>query len=313
LAARRLDPNVLVLDYADVAAGGETLSRARVYRAARFAFEKHGLRGNPWESAVQFRDEFVSRTFPPESGFKVAYRFAIEERVPEDISVVVERPDLYRIRLNGVELAWDRASWWLDRAFGRIPARSAARVGENVLELEASPFTVYHEIEAAYVVGDFGVRPAAAGFAIAPAAPLRAGPWKDQLLPLYGGKVSYAQEFEVSGAESGGAGPSYHVRLPAWDGSVARVLVNGEFAGRIESPPYERDVTPWVRPGRNRIEVIVVGTLKNTLGPHHAGPGLGSAWPGMFLEGPAEGPPPGASYATVPYGLFEPFAFEELR
>jgi hypothetical protein len=89
------------------------------------------------------------------------------------------------------------------------------------------------------------------------------------------------------------------------------VSVNGAPAGYIEAPPYERDITPHLKTGTNTIEVVVIGTLKNTLGPHHAGPGLGSAWPGMFHQAPDKGPPPGAAYATVDYGLFEPFVLLE--
>jgi hypothetical protein len=75
----------------------------------------------------------------------------------------------------------------------------------------------------------------------------------------------------------------------------------------VLSAPWSLDVTAEMRPGVNRIEVEVVGTLKNTLGPHHGDPALGTAWPGMFQKGPSPGPPPGASYSTVGYGLFEPF------
>ena len=83
--------------------------------------------------------------------------------------------------------------------------------------------------------------------------------------------------------------------------------MNGAAAGCIAYPPWECDVTEHVRPGENAIEVTVIGTLKNTLGPHHGNPGLGSAWPGMFHKGPERGPPPGEQYHTVGYGLFEPF------
>ncbi len=62
----------------------------------------------------------------------------------------------------------------------------------------------------------------------------------------------------------------------------------------------------------NTVEVVVIGTLKNTLGPHHAGTGLGSAWPGMFQQGPEIGPPPGKDYHTVDYGLFEPFVLKQI-
>jgi hypothetical protein len=66
-----------------------------------------------------------------------------------------------------------------------------------------------------------------------------------------------------------------------------------------------------IRRGRNLIEVQVIGTLKNTLGPHHGNPGVGSAWPAMFQKGPPSGPPPGKEYHTLSYGLFEPFALIE--
>jgi hypothetical protein len=60
----------------------------------------------------------------------------------------------------------------------------------------------------------------------------------------------------------------------------------------------------------NTVEVHVIGTLKNTLGPHHNNPGLGSAWPGMFQVGPESGLPAGLNYSTVGYGLFEPFVLK---
>jgi hypothetical protein len=55
----------------------------------------------------------------------------------------------------------------------------------------------------------------------------------------------------------------------------------------------------------------VVGTLKNTLGPHHGEPVLGKAWPWAFRQAPAQGPPPGKQYHTIGYGLFEPFVLEQ--
>jgi hypothetical protein len=148
---------VLTIDYVDVTAGGETLEKVYVYRAAQFAFQKNGMDRNPWDSAVQFLDEFITRKFPAESGFKVTYRFTVEKKVPETLFVVLERPDLYTVKLNGVTLSPGAGSWWLDRSFGKLEAQAAAKVGENLLELVASPFTIYHEIEAAYVLGDFGI------------------------------------------------------------------------------------------------------------------------------------------------------------
>jgi hypothetical protein len=91
------------------------------------------------------------------------------------------------------------------------------------------------------------------------------------------------------------------------------VSVNGKPAGYIDAPPWECDVTTRIKRGQNEVEVTVIGTLKNTLGPHHGNPALGSAWPGMFQRGPTPGPPPGEQYSTVGYVLFEPFRLEQRQ
>jgi hypothetical protein len=120
--------------------------------------------------------------------------------------------------------------------------------------------------------------------------------------------VSYRQKFDLSRIAG-----RYVVAVPAWRGSTARVLVNGKEAGWLVSRPWEIDVTSEVKPGANEVEVIVIGTLKNTLGPHHGNNPLGTAWPRMFQTGPKSGLPPGADYATVGYGLFAPFELRQTR
>jgi len=304
---RRLQPNVLVLDYVDVTAGGETKANTYVYQANQFAFQKNGLERNPWDNAVQFRDELISKTFPPESGFEATYRFTIEGVPLAALYAVVERADLYTITCNGRTVAPVPGAWWLDKAFTKIDITAAARAGENRLTIKAAPFTVYHELEAAYILGDFHLRDTDSGFAIVPTDPLGLGPWNQQGQPFYGGEVAYTQTFDVRVLAG-----RYRVALPAWYGSVARVLVNGNAAGYVYCQPWELDVTDSLTPGMNTIEVVVIGTLKNTLGPHHGNPPLGIALPAMFQTAPYPGPPPGSKYANVGYGLFEPFVLERL-
>jgi hypothetical protein len=214
-----------------------------------------------------------------------------------------ERPDLYAIACNGAPVKPAPGAWWLDRAFGRIDLAEHARVGQNEVTIAGAPFRIYHELEPAYVLGDFALDATAAGFAIGPDRPLALGPWNEQGHPFFAQGVSYAEAFNLTPAP----GERYAVALRRWYGSVAEVRVNGAAAGCIAYPPWECDVTEHVRLGENAIEVTVIGTLKNTLGPHHGNPGLGSAWPGMFHKGPERGPPPGEQYHTVGYGLFEPF------
>lgn len=303
---KRIAPNVLVLDFVDIKAGGEALQNVYFYKASQFAFQKNGLPRNPWDSAVQFKDEFLKLTFPTNSGFEAVYRFQVGTAVPSALSLVVERPDLYQVACNGQPVTPAPGAWWLDKAFGRIDITSAVKSGENTITLTAHPFSIYHELEPVYLLGHFTLQPVEKGFRLEAEAELPLGPWNEKGHPFYSEGVVYGATYDL--ADTAGKA---RVALPSWRGSVARVLVNGAPAGIIAYPPFECDITRHLRKGENLVEVMVIGTLKNTLGPHHAGPGLGSAWPGMFQAGPASGPPPGASYATVGYGLFEPFVVKQ--
>jgi hypothetical protein len=325
---KRLGPNVLTLDYVTITAGSETLTNSYFYPASQFAFRKHGISQNPWDSAVQFRDELISRSFPTNSGFTATYHFTIADAVPPNLEAVVERPDLYYITCNGSTVTPSPGRWWLDRSFGRISLDRVARPGLNELTLKAAPFRVEHEVEPVYVIGSFSLRSADQGFTIAHDEPIRLSAeqsslarhdtpnrgrpsgerpgWNHQGHPFYAEGVAYTQSFNVRRKRD-----AYRVALGAWQGSVAKVFVNQQLAGHIFAPPWDCDVTPHIRRGSNSIEVVVIGTLKNTLGPHHGSPGVGSAWPGMFHNGPPHGPPPGLQYHTLGYGLFEPFALVE--
>ena len=311
-AIRRLDDNVLVLNYLDLTTRGETKKSIHCRQATNDLFTRNGFTGNPWFEAVQFADEHIRRKFPPESGFEATYRFVIAERIPDRLQLVLERPDLYQsITCNGADVKPIRGAWWLDRAFGRIDLRAAARVGENAVTIKAAPFSVFHELEPAYVLGTFSLQPGKSGFATVPETPLRVEPragWNAQGHPFYSGGIAYAEQFNVPRPAG-----RYRVELPDWLGSVAKVSVNGKPAGYIAWRPWECDVTELIQPGRNAIEVIVIGTLRNTLGPHHAGPPQGIVTPHMFNQAPASGPPPGEQYTTIGYGLFRPFVLKNLK
>ena len=329
LEIRPIEDNVLTLDYVDITAGGQTKKNIYFYKACEFAFAQNGMERDPWDSAVQFRDEFISRKFSPDSGFEATYRFTVEQQVPQRLFIVIERPDLYSIKCNGKTIV-SRASrprseggtpsahrgqdgrdttWWLDKSFGKIDISGAARVGENTVTITASPFTVYHELESAYVLGTFTLRETDSGFVInggsEPA--LKLGSWKKQGYPFYAAGVCYKQPFNITQPAG-----RYVVEMGDWYGSVVKVTMNGKTAGYIAYKPWQCDVTDLIKSGENVVEVVVIGTLKNTLGPHHAGTGLGSAWPGMFQQGPETGPPPGKDYHTVDYGLFEPFVIKQI-
>ncbi|MGL6194947.1 MAG: glycosyl hydrolase, partial [Thermoguttaceae bacterium] len=176
---KRLDPNVLVLDYVDVQVGDEKLDNVYFYRANNWVFEKNGkevgLTRNPWDNGVQFRDSLITKKFPESTGFTLTYKFNVVEKVPSPLYIVIERADLYAISCNGKQIAEagkKYSDWWLDKAFYKVNITDAAKVGENEVVLTAKPMTIYHEIESAYLIGDFSVESTEKGFAVYPAKPL---------------------------------------------------------------------------------------------------------------------------------------------
>ncbi|MBM4102511.1 MAG: hypothetical protein FJ263_00465 [Planctomycetes bacterium] len=308
LTARRIGPNVLTVDYMDVSAGGQTEENSYFYKANQFAFQQNGLQRNPWDNAVQFRDECIHKTFDQGSGLEAQYHFNIEQQLPEKLWIVIERADLYEITCNGRTVAAAKGMWWLDKSFGRIDITETAKLGKNTVRIKASPFTIYHELEPAYILGQFALTQTDSGFTIVGSgSDMNTGSWKQQGCPFYAEGVSYTQTFDIDKSRG-----KYFVELEKWYGSVAEVKVNSRSAGYIGYRPWRCEVTNLIGPGTNTIEVIVTGTLKNTLGPHHAGDQLGSAWPRMFHKGPENGPPPGQQYHTIDYGLFEPFSLKGL-
>jgi hypothetical protein len=302
MTVRRASPNVLIIDYLDLEVTGQTFERIYYHRAAELAFQQHGLEHNPWYHRVQFRDSLISKTFPEDSGLTATYRFTIEGAVPADLTAVVERPDLYTVTCNVQPVTATPGEWWFDKQFGVLDLSKRARVGENTLTLTAAPFTMFHELAAVFIRGDFALEPAEHGFSIVAARDLGTRPWHEQGMPIYGESVIYTQQFEIASPAA-----KHRVVLPEWYGSVAEVLVNGESAGHVWHQPWQCEFSGLVRPGTNTIDVRVIGTPKNTFGPHHGNAALGLAGPEHFRRAPETGPPAGSEYSTIGYGLFSPF------
>ena len=163
---------------------------------------------------------------------------------------------------------------------------------------------VHAEIEAIYILGNFTVQPATKGFVINPPVnTFTAGSWKGQGWPFYNGAVSYTKTFNV--ANSSG---HYKVNLGDWTGTVAAVSVNGQQAGIIGFEPYSVDVSKFIKQGDNTVEVKIVGSNKNLLGPFHNNPRPGLVSPGNFR---ARFYPAGADYQQLDYGLMDDFSLAE--
>ena len=300
----RDEPNVLMIDFCDLELEGNAEADMHVYNATDKVFKHYGFSsGNPWNHSVQYKRAIVERdTFSANTGFRVTYKFTVKGlKDKSSLVAVIERPDLWQVKLNGTDISPEPGRWWLDRSFKVFQIGDIVKNGENLLTLSVAPMKVHAEIEPVYILGDFSVEPAGKGWEItAPPEELTIGPWLKQGLPFYSWGITYSKDYIIESP-----GGKYFLKAPTWKGTITEVFVNGKKAGIIAFPPYEADITPFITAGKNRIDLKVTGSLRNLLGPHHNNPPAGIASPWSWRN--IKTYPSGSEYNLKEYGLSDDF------
>ncbi len=301
LQVKRLNENVLNIDFCDLTVSDTFYKDINVLSASDTVFKKHGFpKGNPWNFAVQYKTEILDKGKYDSGGFIATYKFNIEDAFDySNIKAVVERPELWKVLINGTEVKPSK-DWWLDRSFAVFNIGNLLRKGENTLSLVVAPMNVLAEIEPVYILGNFSVLPADKGFTIHQAQNPVIGTWKQQGMPFYFGQVSYSQTYDIKNPSG-----NYVVELENPAGTIYEVLVNEHSVGTIISPPFQLDVTSFLKKGENKIDIVVTGSLKNLLGPHHNNHPLNSIRP-FYWQG-VKTYSSGKDYQQLDYGLFEKF------
>jgi hypothetical protein len=299
--------NTLMIDFCDLSLGNILAKDIHTSEATKKVFTFYGFGKNPWDHQMQFKDQFVARdTFSRGTGFTAAYHFVISNQVNyKNFKAVVEQPELWAtIAVNGQPVK-PSADWWLDKSFGVLEIGNYLHPGDNTLSVTANPMSVYAEIESIYILGDFNLKSSLKGWQIEPPGPLKQGSWKDQGLPMYGQQVSYTREFVLNEINK-----QYEVQVGEWKGTVCAVKVNDIPAGIIIAQPNTLNITSYLKTGSNKVEVIIVGSLKNLLGPHHNSPKPGMVGPGNWSN--IKSYPPGDNYQLYDYGLMDDFKIMAL-
>lgn len=264
-AFTRTDPNVLTLDKCQYRLGGGDFSAEMdVWRAQSQARERLGMRQNYYNGLPQ-RYKWALQPHPAD-GAPLELRFAFQVRdVPAGpVYLLLEGAQAFTIALNGQPVPAQVDGWYLDRAFHRVPL-PPLRTGLNHLTLSCA-YTSYMELEDCYLLGDFGVSLERA-ITTEPAA-LHFGDWTAQGYLHYAGSMIYHASLpHVEGQ-----------RAALWLGQVSAVdvavRVNGALAGHI---PWQSanglELTGWLKAGQNALEIEVVGSPRNMLGPLHLAAG----------------------------------------
>jgi len=301
---KRMEDNVLTLEFCDLTIGNTTKKELYYPLAADEAFKANGFTsGDPWNKAIQYKRNIVDRDTFTAGGFKAIYHFNIKDTFDfSNIKIVTEQPQIFKVRINGTVVKAAPGEWWLDESFGVFHVGSLIHLGDNTIQLEAYPMSLYAEIAPVYVLGDFAVNAEMKGWSIG-APPKRAftfGSWKSQQHPFYSRDFSYTKSYNIEKVDG-----AYAVKLGKWNGTVAEVFVNGTKAGVIFALPYRLDVTKFIKTGSNTVEVRVTGSNKNLLGPHLKDPD-GIAGPFSWENNNTE--VSGASYPMRDYGLIDDFS-----
>jgi hypothetical protein len=295
--------NTLMIDFCDVQLKDTLLKDCHTFTASRITFQKHGFTKDPWDHQMQFKDRIIARdTFSKGTGFTATYHFTIDAQINyQQFKAVVEQGNLWKkITINGTPVQPQKNQWWLDRSFAVLEIGQYLQAGENTLSISIDPMSVYAEIEPVYILGNFNITPATKGWTLTAPQPLQVGSWKQQGFPLYAQGITYVKECNLTDTKGG-----YAIQLGDWKGTVATVKVNGVQAGIIIAEPNMLEISRYLKKGNNRIEVTVIGSLKNLLGPHHNNPKPGLVGPGHWSN--VKTHPSGSEYQLYDYGLMQDF------
>ena len=301
LEVKRLKDNVLAIDFCDLLIDDKIETGIHTAVATQHLFRNFGMSGDPWNSAIQYRQKIVERDTFKTGNIKVLYRFSLPDNMDTgNFRLVAEQPDLWKVKINGQPVVAIDGAYWLDSRFGVYGIATHLKKGENIVELNVNPMSIYAEIEPIYLLGDFALEPADMGWAIkTPVQEFQLGSWKMQGQPFYSWEMAYSKNYLIDDVSA-----RYAIQLNKWNGTLSEVWVNDKKAGVIAYQPYRFDISPYIDKGSNKIEVRVIGSLKNLLGPHYTQDrGIAGPWHWNNIRQQI----PGNEYNMFDYGLMEDF------
>lgn len=243
----------------------------------------------------------------------ITLRFAFDSEIPlPGLKVAIEDAADWSITVNDQPVRYTDAPYYIDRSFHPVEIGRNVRPGRNLIELTRDFTPVGKptiplgalfehlegtELESIYLIGDFAVRGQISSgtprpgcvrfkpaFTLAAESPPTDADLCEQGYPFYAGRITLHYRAPLRAAA---AGERAMLKLPELNAAVVKIRVNGEQAGAIGWPPYELDITSYLREGDNTVEIQLVGSLRNLLGPHHRDSGEPShTWHVAFTSPP---------------------------
>ncbi|KRE98465.1 hypothetical protein ASG89_05545 [Paenibacillus sp. Soil766] len=255
--------NALVLDRCQYQLQDETWSPSMdVWQAQRELREKLKMRQIYMNSNYQ---RYLWIHEPHENdGTPVTFRwvFSVKDIPTTDTFLACEQGERFRFRLNGHLLTEVPSGWYLDRCMSTLKLPALIE-GENVLEILCA-YTHDMEIENVFLLGDFAIDYNRC--LIKEPNKLRFGDWCLQGYPHYCGSMVYHFDLDIGETDS----KRTFLEIGPYEAVTLNLKVNGK---QERSIPWRSagtvDLTDDLVKGMNRIDIEVVGSPRNLLGPLH--------------------------------------------
>ena len=282
---KRLSPNTLPLDFAAWSIDG-------------------GKKWNAPEPVLAIYTRFAEKE--SYSGpLHLRYSFSVDH-LPNLCYVAVEQPWMYdEIKVNGSLISFDEKATYVDHSIIQSEITSLLRKGENEITLKleyksAVPGDMNAvkrygtEIEAIYLVGDFGVQGRLTkeqptetwrnqektlapkpmptcfqygSFSISMEQSNVEGDLVRQGYPFFSGSIELNQTFVMNKIDK--QTEKYILSFRDLETTLVGITLNGKHLPTVFSAPWECDITDVLQSGENVLTLTLTNSLRNLMGPHH--------------------------------------------
>lgn len=261
--------------------------------------------GGEWselQPVIFIQEQLLAYGRPVEVELEFEFQVSFDPRLQRELYLVLEQPEELEIRLNGEAVPSETCGWWTDSSLQKIDIQGRVVSGRNTVRLksrfrpsaelfdrlerakafeaEGNRLTMEQETESIYLLGSFGVQSLddyeeaerravwTGGPFVLTEAPetVLTGDLTRQGFPFFAGSIRLRQAVEITAGQIPDA--AWTFQAPP-DAIVSKLLINGVLVRTFLWEPYETDIASYLRPGSNTIELILTGSCRNLLGPHH--------------------------------------------
>lgn len=254
-------PNILPLDRCRYRMddGEEWSGVMEVWQAQKEIRERLGMRQIYHNGQTQ-RYQWIDHAHPGD-GHLVSLDFSFEAEVEiQECSLVMERLEEFSAILNDMSQPMKKTGWFLDKEFEKAPLDNV-RKGENHLVLSCN-YRNNMELETIYLLGTFGVSKERRLIRLPEYMPF--GDWTIQGLKHYCGSVTWILEYDCPVVKK-----ETVLKLPKVCGVCVKIRVNQNETVLPWDFSSDISIGAWLKAGKNYIEVEVVGSPRNMMGPFH--------------------------------------------